>query len=57
MIRFLGILSVILFWIAAIAVSPLIIFLGVVLFLFSIFLAISSIVYDVTTNYLKRKTR
>jgi uncharacterized protein involved in cysteine biosynthesis len=55
MIRFLGILSVILFWIIALTLSPIILILGVTIFIIAIFGAISSLVYDLVTNYLEKK--
>lgn len=57
MIRLLGILSVILFWIVAVTLSPVIIFLGVTVFVLSIMFAVSSIVYDFTTHRLKGKQK
>lgn len=57
MIRLLGILSVILFWVIALALSPVVILAGVLIFVLSIFFAVSSLVYDFTTRYLERKKR
>lgn len=55
--RLLGILSVILFWIVVLTLSPVILFVGVVIFILSIMFAISSMVYEFTTHYLERKKR
>jgi len=55
MIRILGILSVVLFWIVTLVLSPVILLLGVLVFLLSIFFALSSLVYDIVTSYLRKK--
>lgn len=55
--RLLGILSVILFWIVVLTLSPVVIFVGVAIFVLSIMFAISSMVYEFTTHYLERKKR
>ncbi len=55
--RLLGILSVILFWIVVLTLSPVILFVGVAIFVLSIMFAISSMVYEFTTRYLERKKR
>lgn len=55
MIRLLGILSVVLFWIIALALSPVVLLAGVVIFILSIVFAVSSLVYDLTTRYFERK--
>ena len=54
MIRLLGILSVILFWVVALTLSPVIILLGVIIFVLSVMFAVSGLVYELTTQYLKR---
>ena len=55
MIRLLGILSVILFWIVVLTLSPVILFVGVAIFVLSIMFAVSSLVYEFTTRYFERK--
>ncbi len=55
MIRLLSILAVILFWIAALAAAPIILFLGVVIFVFSVFTVISSFIYEIVYKFLERK--
>ncbi len=55
MIRLLGILSVILFWIIALTLSPVVLFLGVLIFVLTVFGAISSLVYDTVTRYLEKR--
>lgn len=53
MIRFLGILSVILFWILALTLSPIILILGTIIFVIAVCSAVSSLVYYFVTDYLK----
>lgn len=55
MIRLLGILSVILFWVVAITLSPIVLLIGVLIFVLSIMFAVSGLVYEITTKYLRRK--
>jgi hypothetical protein len=55
MIKLQGILAVILFWVVAIMISPIIILFGVIVVVVIIALVISGIVYDITTSYLKEK--
>lgn len=55
MIRLLGILSVILFWILVITLSPVALFLGTIIFILAVCSAVSSLVYHFVTDYLKRK--
>ena len=55
MIRILGILSVILFWVIVVTLSPVILVLGTLIFVLSICAAISSLVYGFATNYLRKK--
>jgi hypothetical protein len=54
MIRLVGILSVILFWVLVIALSPVVLFLGTLIFVLAVCSAISSLVYHFVTDYLKR---
>ena len=55
MIRLLGILSVILFWVVVIMLSPVVLFLGTIIFVLAVCSAISSLVYQFVTDYLRRK--
>jgi hypothetical protein len=55
MIRLVGILSVILFWVLMIALSPVVLLLGTLIFVLAVCSAISSLVYHFVTDYLKRK--
>ena len=55
MIRLVGILSVILFWLLVVTLSPVIIFLGTLIFVLAVCSAISSLVYQFVTDYLRRK--
>jgi hypothetical protein len=55
MIRLLGILAVIMFWVVAIALSPIIILSGVIFVAGITAIVISGVVYDITTSYLKAK--
>ena len=55
MIRLLGILSVILFWVVVIVLSPVVLFLGTIIFVLAVCSAISSLVYQFVTDYLRRK--
>lgn len=55
MIRLLGILSVILFWALVIVLSPVVIVLGTIIFVLAVCSAISSLVYQFVTDYLRRK--
>lgn len=55
MIKLQGILAVILFWLVAIVLSPIIILFGVMFVVGITALVISGIVYDITTSYLKEK--
>ena len=57
MIRLLGILAVILFWVVAIALSPIIILSGVIFAVGITAIVITGIVYDITTSYLKAKAQ
>jgi hypothetical protein len=53
MIKFLGILSVILFWVIVLAISPIILILGTIIFVIAVCSAVSSLVYYFVTDYLK----
>lgn len=55
MIRLLGILSVLLFWIIALVLSPIILFLGTLIFVLAVCGAVSSLVYDTVTRYLEKR--
>ena len=55
MIRLIGILSVILFWALVIALSPVVLLLGILIFLLAVCSAVSSLVYQFVTEYLRRK--
>ena len=55
MIKLQGILAVILFWVVAIMISPIIILFAVIFVVGITALVISGIVYDITTSYLKEK--
>ena len=55
MIRLLGILSVILFWVLVVILSPVVVVLGTIIFVLAICSAISSLVYQFVTDYLRRK--
>ena len=55
MTRFLGVLSVILFWVLALALAPVLVTMAVLAILLSFFMAISSLVYEIVTNYLEKK--
>ena len=55
MIKLQGILAVILFWLVAIVLSPIIILFGVIFVVGITAIVISGIVYDITTSYLKGK--
>lgn len=57
MIRLLGILSVILFWALSIILAPAILIFGVLVFIFAVGAAVSSLVYDLVTRYLERKIK
>jgi hypothetical protein len=55
MIKLQGILAVILFWLVAIVLSPIIILFGVIFVVGITAIVISGMVYDITTSYLKEK--
>ncbi len=55
MIRLIGILSVILFWALVIVLSPVFLLLGTIIFVLAVCSAISSLVYQFVTDYLRRK--
>lgn len=57
MIRLLGILSVVLFWALLIALAPVILIIGVLIFIIAVGAAVSSLVYDFVTRYLERKIK
>jgi hypothetical protein len=53
--KFFAILAVILFWVATITLAPIVITVFVGIFLTTIFIAISSLVYEIVIKYLEKK--